>query len=150
MDRYWQKPDATNEALQDGWLLTNDLGRRTAEGYIEYIGRADDVIISSGYRIGPAEIERTLGTHDAVKAAGVVGIPDEDRGEIPKAVVVLTDACEASGELEEALQDHVKRALARHKYPRDIEFADELPRTSTGKIQREKLGDGPPDSSDTA
>lgn len=150
MDRYWQKPGATNEALRDGWLLTNDLGRRTAEGYIKYIGRADDVIISSGYRVGPAEIERTLGTHDAVKAAGVVGIPDEDRGEIPKAVVVLTDASEASRELEERLQDHVKQALARHKYPRDIEFADELPRTSTGKVQREKLPDWPPDSSDTA
>lgn len=150
MDRYWQKPEATNEALQGGWLLTNDLGRRTGEGHIEYIGRTDDVIISSGYRVGPAEIERTLGTHDAVKAAGVVGIPDEDRGEIPKAVVVLADAYGATEKLEERLQDHVKQALARYKYPRDIEFADELPRTSTGKVQREKLPDWPPDSPDTA
>lgn len=136
--------------MQDGWLLTNDLGRRTADGYIEYIGRADDVIISSGYRVGPAEIERTLGTHDAVTAAGVVGVPDEDRGEIPKAVVVLTDAYEAGEGLEETLQSHVKQALALHKYPRDIEFVDELPRTSTGKVQRETLRDESANSSDTA
>lgn len=150
MDRYWQKPEATKEALQDGWLLTNDLGRRTADGYIEYVGRADNVIISSGYRIGPAEIERTLGTHDAVRAAGVIGIPDEDRGEIPKAAVVLAGAYEASEQLEQSLQTHVKQALALHKYPRDIEFVDDLPRTSTGKIQREKLRDEPTYSSDTA
>ena len=150
MTRYWQKPEATTEALRDGWLLTNDLGRRTTEGYIEYIGRADDVIISSGYRIGPAEIERTLETHDGVKTAGVVGIPDEDRGEIPKAVVVRTDAYDASERLAEALQDHVKQALALYKYPRDIEFVDELPRTSTGKIQREKLNDESTASRDTA
>jgi len=150
MDRYWQNPEATSGALQDGWLLTNDLGRRTADGYIEYIGRADDVIISSGYRVGPAEIERTLGTHDAVTAAGVVGVPDEDRGEIPKAVVVLTDAYEAGEGLEETLQSHVKQALALHKYPRDIEFVDELPRTSTGKVQRETLRDESANSSDTA
>lgn len=150
MDRYWQNPEATNGTLQNGWLLTNDLGRRTADGYIEYVGRADDVIISSGYRIGPAELERTLGTHDAVTAAGVVGVPDEDRGEIPKAVVVLADAYEAGERLEEALQHHVKQTLALYKYPRDIEFADELPRTSTGKIQREKLRDEPTESCDTA
>ncbi len=149
MDRYWQTPEATNEALQDGWLLTSDLGRRTADGYIEYVGRADDVIISSGYRIGPAEIERTLGTHDAVEAAGVVGIPDDDRGEIPKAVVVLADAYEANERLEETLQDHVKQELALYKYPREIEFVADLPRTSTGKVQREKLRDEPTDSRDT-
>jgi acetyl-CoA synthetase len=139
MSRYWDRPDATARAFRDGWLLTNDLGRWTDDGCIEYIGRADNVIISSGYRMGPAEIEESLVEHDAVDAAGVVGIPDRDRDEIPVAAVVLADGVVADEELEVALQQHVKGALALYKYPHAIAFVDELPMTSTGKLARATL-----------
>ena len=146
MARYWENPDATARAFRDGWLLTNDLGRRTEDGYIEYIGRADNVIISSGYRMGPAEIEESLVSHDAVAAAGVVGVSDPERDEIPKAAVVLVDGFDADEGLKDALQRHAKDTLALYKYPHEIEFVDELPMTSTGKLARatlqERLTDG--------
>jgi acetyl-CoA synthetase len=141
MDRYWEKPEKTREALRDGWLHTNDLARRTSDDYLEYVGRADEVIISSGYRIGPREIEESLDTHDAVEAVAVIGILDPERGEIPKAVVVPADGYEPSEPLRESLQQHAKRRLALYEYPREIEFATELPTTSTGKIKRDALGD---------
>lgn len=146
MDRYWERPDATARAFRDGWLLTNDLGRRTEDGYIEYIGRADNVIISSGYRMGPVEIEESLVSHDAVAAAGVVGVPDRERDEIPKAAVVLVDGVDADEDLKDALQRHAKDTLALYKYPHEIEFVDELPMTSSGKLARAALRDELTDS----
>ncbi|WP_435075483.1 acyl-CoA synthetase [Halorubrum sp. HHNYT27] len=139
MSRYWNRPGETARAFRDGWLLTNDLGRWTDDGYIEYIGRVDDVIISAGYRMGPVEIEESLVSHEAVEAAGVVGVPDCDLDEIPIAAVVLADGVEADEELKIALQRHVKQALALYKYPHEIEFVDELPMTSTGKLARATL-----------
>ncbi len=136
---YWNRPDETAAAIVDGWLLTGDLGTMTADGYLSFHSRTDDVIISAGYRIGPAEIEESLAGHDAVADAGVIGVPDDDRGEVPKAFVVLADGHEPSAALREELKDHVKARLAKYEYPRAIEFIDELPTTTTGKVRRRDL-----------
>ncbi|WP_255197491.1 acyl-CoA synthetase [Halorarius litoreus] len=133
---YWNKPAKTDEKVKNGWLLTEDLGRMDEDGYFYFESRKDDVIICSGYRIGPEEVEDSLADHEAVVDAGVIGVPDERRGEIPKAFVVLAPAYEPSEELIETLQDHVKNRLAKYQYPREIEFVDDLPQTATGKIQR--------------
>lgn len=136
---YWNMPSKTDQKVQQGWLLTEDLGSYGADGYVSFHSRADDVIISSGYRIGPAEIEESLSTHEAVATAGVIGVPDEMRGEIPKAFVAIGDEYEPSDSLAAALQAHVKNRLAKHKYPREVEFVDELPKTTTGKVRRREL-----------
>lgn len=136
---YWHRPDATAEALVDGWMLTNDLAKVDEDGYFWFEGRKDDVIISAGYRIGPEEIEDAVADHEAVQDAGVIGIPDELRGEIPKAFVQLAPGYDPSSSLTEDLQQFVKDRLAKHEYPRAIEYVDELPLTTTGKIQRFKL-----------
>jgi acetyl-CoA synthetase len=120
-------------------LLAEDLGSLAADGYLSFHSRKDDVIISSGYRIGPDEIEESLTTHEAVADAGVIGVPDEMRGEIPKAFVVLGADHEPAAELEAALQAHVKERLAKYEYPRELEFIAELPKTTTGKIRRHDL-----------
>lgn len=138
---YWNKPPKTAQKVQEGWLLTEDLGSYGADGYVSFHSRADDVIISAGYRIGPAEIEESLSTHEAVANAGVIGVPDDVRGEIPKAFVVIGDEYEPSDSLAAALQAHVKDRLAKHKYPRELEFVDELPKTTTGKVRRRELRD---------
>ncbi|MFB6310534.1 MAG: acyl-CoA synthetase [Salinirussus sp.] len=138
---YWDRPDATAEKVQDGWLLTEDLGRIDEEGYLLFESRKDDVIISAGYRIGPAEIEDSIASHPAVADAGVIGIPDEQRGEVPKAFVVLGDDANPSDELRETLQNHVRDRLAQYEYPRQIEFVAELPKTATGKVRRASLRD---------
>jgi acetyl-CoA synthetase len=136
---YWNKPDKTAEKVQDGWLLTGDLGSADEDGYVKFEGRKDDVIITAGYRIGPDEIEDTLATHDAVVSAAVIGIPDAERGEVPKAFVTISEGTEPSSQLRRDLQQHVKDQLARYEYPREIEFVDAFPTTATGKIQRAKL-----------
>lgn len=120
----------------NGWNVTGDLYRRDAEGYFWYIARADDMIISAGYNIGAPEVENALLTHEAVAEAAVVGAPDEERGQIVKAFVVLKPGASAD---EKMLQDHVKAAIAPYKYPRAIVFVPELPKTYTGKLQRFKL-----------
>ncbi len=120
----------------NGWNVTGDLYRRDADGYFWYVSRADDMIISSGYNIGAPEVENALLTHPAVAEAAVVGVPDEARGQIVKAFVVLKPGAEIS---EKALQDHVKATIAPYKYPRAIAFVSELPKTHTGKLQRFKL-----------
>lgn len=120
----------------NGWNVTGDLYRRDADGYFWYVSRADDMIVSAGYNIGAPEVENALLTHDAVAEAAVIGAPDEERGQIVKAFVVLKPGAQAS---ERALQDHVKQAIAPYKYPRAIEFVTELPKTHTGKLQRFKL-----------
>lgn len=136
---YWNRSEATAAKVQDGWLLTEDLGKMDADGYLEFVSRKDDVIISSGYRIGPTEIEETLATNDAVGDAAVIGIPDEQRGEVPKAFVVLSEGYEPSEELKETLRQDVRDRLAEYEYPRAIKFLDELPKTTTGKIRRATL-----------
>lgn len=134
---YWNRPEKTERKVQNGWLLTEDLGTVDEDGYFEFVGRTDDVIISSGYKIGPEEVEETLATHEAVADAGVIGVPDDERGQIPKAFVVTTE--EPDGTLREELQEHVRDNLASYEYPREIEFIDELPRTSTEKVRRRDL-----------
>lgn len=138
---YWNKPEKTERKIRDGWLLTEDLGTLDEDGYLEFVSRKDDVIISSGYRIGPEEIEDSLAGHAAVADAGVIGIPDQQRGEVPKAYVTLAEGYEPSDSLVDKLQEHVKSRLAKYEYPREIEFIDELPTTATGKIRRVDLED---------
>jgi acetyl-CoA synthetase len=136
---YWNKPEMTDGKVQDGWLLMEDLGTVDEDGYFSFETRADDVIISSGYKISPVEIEETLGQHDAVLASGVVGVPHDERGEIPRAYVSLHDDFAPSDELRTELQQYVKDTLAKYEYPRELEFVDELPKTATGKISRHEL-----------
>jgi acetyl-CoA synthetase len=136
---YWKRPEKTAEKVQDGWLRSEDLGVMHEDGSLSFHSRKDDVIISSGYKMGPTEIEESLTDHGAVANAGVIGVPDDTRGEIPKAFVVLAPGHEASGELREQLQDHVRDSLAKYQYPRALEFVDELPKTTTGKVRRHDL-----------
>jgi acetyl-CoA synthetase len=110
-----------------------------ADGFLHFQGRDDDVIISAGYRIGPFEVESALVSHAAVAEAAVVAAPDEDRGAVVRAVVVLRDGHEPSDALARELQDHVKGATAPYKYPRIVDFADELPKTASGKVKRAAL-----------
>jgi acyl-coenzyme A synthetase/AMP-(fatty) acid ligase len=121
------------------WYLTGDRARRDADGYFWFIGRKDDVIKSSGYRIGPCEVESALLTHPAVLDAGVIGRPDEMRGQIVKAFVVLRPKSLPSECLKADLQRHCKQAAAPYKYPREIEFVAELPKTISGKTRRVEL-----------
>lgn len=138
IQEYWGLPEKTEAAFHDGWLLTDDLARRDENGYYWYEGRADDVIISSGYRIGPFEVESSLMEKEFVTEAAVAGIPDEQRGQKVKAYVVTTGDIDEETARQE-LTSHVKEHLARHAYPREIAFVDEIPKTATGKIQRYKL-----------
>jgi acyl-coenzyme A synthetase/AMP-(fatty) acid ligase len=136
---YWNDPDATDAAFRDGWYVTGDRAIRDEEGYVWFVGRTDDVILSAAYRIGPFEVESALLEHPAVAESAVVGVPDADRGQIVKAFVVLRPGHEAGDELAVALQDHVKAITAPYKYPRAISFVDELPKTTSGKIRRSEL-----------
>ncbi|HCA16414.1 MAG TPA: AMP-dependent synthetase [Alcaligenes faecalis] len=136
---YWQRPDATHEKFVGDWLLTGDKGMQDEEGYIQFVGRDDDVITSSGYRIGPGPIEDGLMGHPAVAMAAVIGVPDPERTEVVKAFIVLKEDIEPSQELVQEIQDHIKRRVAAHEYPRLIEFVDALPMTTTGKVIRHAL-----------
>ena len=136
---YWRNPQATRDKCIGDWLLTGDMGVMDEEGYIRFVGRNDDVIISAGYRIGPGEIEDCLMGHPAVKMAAAVGVPDETRNEIVKAFIILQEGHEPSEELVREIQNYVKTRLAAHEYPRQIEFVDSFPMTTTGKIMRRKL-----------
>ncbi|MFB6165868.1 MAG: acyl-CoA synthetase [Haloarculaceae archaeon] len=138
---YWRKPDKTEQKVPNGWLLTEDLGRMDEDGYVAFVSRKDDVIISAGYRIGPEEVEDSVAGHEAVADAAVIGVPDDERGEVPKAFVVLADGYEPSDDLREQLRQHVRDRLAQYEYPRAIEFVDELPKTATGKVRRASLRD---------
>ncbi len=137
--RYWNRPDATAAKFRDGWLMTGDAGEMDADGFVRFLGRADDVITSAGYRIGPSEIEDCLMRHPAVAAAAVFGVPDPLRTEAVAAAVVLRAGEEASPALAQALQGQVKSRLAAHCYPRHIRFVASLPQTATGKIMRKVL-----------
>ncbi|GES52921.1 acetyl-CoA synthetase [Rhizobium sp. ERR 1071] len=136
---YWQNEAATEAKFANDWLLTGDIGRQDADGYISFVGRDDDVITSSGYRIGPSEIEDCLGGHPAVQMAAAVGKPDAVRTEIVKAYVVLVPGREPSETLAAEIREWVKTRLSMHEYPREIEFVDALPLTTSGKVIRRLL-----------
>jgi acyl-coenzyme A synthetase/AMP-(fatty) acid ligase len=127
-------------ATGEPWA-TGDRVREEADGHLAFEGRLDDVIVSAGYRIGPFEVESALISHPAVAEAAVVAAPDAERGSVVRAVVVLRDGAAATDDLRRALQDHVKEQTAPYKYPRVIDFAAELPKTSSGKIRRALLRD---------
>ncbi|MEM4781673.1 MAG: AMP-binding protein, partial [Halalkalicoccus sp.] len=131
--------DGTSDG--DDWHLTGDLAERDESGYLWFKSPDDDLIITSGYRVGPREVEDVLLDHEAVAQVGVVGVPDETRGEIVKAFVEVAAGYEGSDALREELQAFVKDRLAKYEYPREIEFRRELPRTTTGKIKRRELTD---------
>lgn len=139
MLEYWNNEEATREKFVGEWLKTGDIASVDEEGYFHFVGRDDDVISSSGYRIGPAEIEEALVKHGDVLMAAAVGKPDSTRGQIVKAFVVLREDGVENDELATELKELVKGRLGAHEYPREIEFVDELPMTSTGKIQRNIL-----------
>ena len=139
MLEYWQNPEATKSKYADGWLITGDLARCDEDGYFWFHGRADDVITSAGYRIGPSEIEDALARHPAVVMAAVVGVPDPVRTESIKAFIILKEGITPSEALVENVRDFVRDHLARHEVPRDIEFVAALPMTTTGKILRREL-----------
>jgi len=136
---YWNEPQKTAGKVKNGWLLTEDLGRMDEDGYLEFVSRKDNVIISAGYRIGPVEIEEALASHPAVADAGVIGIPDNERGEVPKAFIVVATDYDPSENLKATLRQDIRDRLAEYEYPRQIEFLDELPTTSSGKIRRSSL-----------
>jgi acetyl-CoA synthetase len=136
---YWENPQATRDKYLGDWGLTGDQGKMDEDGYLWYQGRSDDVIKSSGYRIGPAEIESCLVKHPAVANAAVIGIPDAARGAIVKAFIVLQPGQQPSQQLEDDIRQHVRGRLAPYEYPKEIEFIDALPMTTTGKVQRKEL-----------
>jgi acetyl-CoA synthetase len=136
---YWNNPAATREKFIGDWGCTGDQGRMDEDGYLWYQGRSDDVIKSSGYRIGPAEIESCLVKHPAVANAAVIGKPDAARGQIVKAFIVLQPGQAGSQKLIDEIQEHVRGRLAPYEYPKEIEFIDALPMTTTGKVQRKEL-----------
>jgi len=144
-DEYWNKSEKTENCFVDGpdgkWYLSGDLANKDEDGYFWFEGRADDVILSSGYRIGPFEVESSLGEHEAVAESAVVPKPHPERGNIVKAYVVLSDGTEPFEGLKDEIKTHVKEELSAHEYPREIEFRDELPKTVTGKIRRTELRD---------
>ena len=136
---YWGQPDATAAKFQGDWMVTGDLARTDDDGYVTFLGRDDDLITSTGYRIGPAEIEDCLLRHPAVAAAAAVGKPDALRTEIVKAFVVLNTGHIPSTKLESDIREFVRLRLSAHEYPREIAFVDGLPTTSSGKVLRRLL-----------
>ena len=136
---YWNRPEDSEEVFGGEWFHTKDVARMDEDGYVWYEGRNDDVIIASGYRIGPFEVESCLIEHPAVVEAAAVGRPDAERGHVVQAFVRLHEGHEPSEELVAELQAHVKRRLSKYAYPRVIEFVDDLPKTLTGKIRRMEL-----------
>lgn len=138
---YYRDAQRTRETWHDGIYYTGDVAWKDEDGYFWFVGRTDDVIKSSGYRIGPFEVESALMTHPAVVECAITGVPDEIRGQIVKATIILAKEykAKAGDELAKELQDHVKRVTAPYKYPRVIEFVDELPKTISGKIRRVEI-----------
>jgi acyl-coenzyme A synthetase/AMP-(fatty) acid ligase len=140
---YWLNPKEMAAHFRGDWYLTGDRAVRDADGYFNFIGRRDDGIKSSGYRIGPFEVESVLLEHPAVLEAAVVGKPDEMRGQIVKAFVIPRPEAVPGEDLKRALQQHCKRNIAPYKYPREIEFVRELPQTISGKTRRVELRNHP-------
>jgi acetyl-CoA synthetase len=138
-DGYYHDDALTGKVWHDGIYYTGDMAWRDEDDYYWFVGRADDVIKSSGYRIGPFEVESALIEHPAVMECAITAVPDPDRGQIVKATVVLTKAYNPNEELVKELQEHVKKVTAPYKYPRIIEFVTELPKTISGKIRRVQI-----------
>lgn len=136
---YLNNPEATASVFKGEWYLTGDRAYKDEDGYFWFVGRADDIMLTSGYRIGPFEVESVLIEHPAVKESAVVASPDEVRGEVVKAFIVLTKDFAPSDALVKELQEFVKKRATPYKYPRKIEFVDELPKTISGKIKRKEL-----------
>ena len=133
---YYDDSAATQKAFEGGWFHSGDLGVVHPDGYVELRDRAKDVVVSGGENISTIEVEQAIASHPAVLEVAVVGVPDEEWGERPKAFVVLADGQEAT---EPELIDHVRSKIARYKAPRDVEFVEQLPKTSTGKVQKFEL-----------
>ncbi len=136
---YYRDKEKTKEALHDGLYHTGDTAWKDEEGFYWYVGRTDDVIKASGYRIGPFEIESVLMEHPSVMECAVTGAADPVRGQVVKATIVLTNNYSPSEDLVKELQNYVKKQTAPYKYPRIVEFVDELPKTISGKIRRVEL-----------
>jgi len=136
---YLNDPERNARQFRGDYYVTGDRAKKDEDGYFFFEGRNDDIIISSGYTIGPFEVEDALVKHPEVQECAVIASPHEVRGNIVKAFIVLKDASKASEELVKKLQDHVKKLTAPYKYPRAIEFVKELPKTSSGKIRRIEL-----------
>lgn len=136
---YWKYPEGMEASFFGDWYLTGDKAYKDEDGYFWFVGRADDVIISAGYRIGPFEVESALIEHPAVAESAVVASPDPVRGDVVKAFVILTPGYVPSDELVVSIQDHVRQSTAPYKYPRVVEFVTELPKTISGKIRRVEL-----------
>lgn len=141
-DGYYRDRELTNKVWHDGIYYTGDMAWRDEDGYYWFVGRADDLIKSSGYRIGPFEVESALVEHPAVLECAITAVPDPDRGQIVKATIVLAKNYTASENLVKELQEHVKKVTAPYKYPRIIEFVTELPKTISGKIRRVEIREG--------
>jgi len=142
LKEYYRAPAKTAEVFRGNMYHTGDMAWRDVDGYYYFIGRSDDVIKSSGYRIGPFEVESALMEHPAVLECAITAVPHPERGQVVKATIVLARGFEPSAALVKALQNHVKQATAPYKYPRIVEFVDELPKTVSGKIQRVKIRNG--------
>jgi len=136
---YWNKPEKTNESFKNGWFLTGDVLYQDDDGYFWFSGRDDDLIMAAGYRISPFEVESAIISHPDVLECAVVASPDKMRGVIVKAFVILHDHKKASDGLVKDIQEHTKMVAAPYKYPREIEFVEELPKTQSGKIKRKQL-----------
>ena len=140
--KYWENDAATKEKVKNGWLHTGDFAYKDEEGYFYFKGREDDIINTSGYRVGPSEVEDAILSHPEVSMVAVIGVPDKLRGQIIKAFIVTGDqknVLTQNDKLKQSIQNHVKLRLAAHEYPRLIEFVYELPLTTTGKIIRKDL-----------
>jgi acetyl-CoA synthetase len=136
---YWNAHARAQEKITNGWFCTGDMGYRDKDGYLWFVGRKDDVINSAGYRIGPGEIEDSLLKHPAVMQAAVIGVPDDLRGEVVKAFIVLSPGHVPSDALKSEIQQEVRDRLSAHEYPREISFIERLPLTTTGKVMRREL-----------
>jgi acetyl-CoA synthetase len=136
---YWNNEEASKADFGGDWFHTKDAASTDPDGYVWYEGRADDVIIAAGYRIGPFEVESACLEHPAVAEAAAVSSPDERRGSVVKAFIVLAEGADGDDACVKSIQDHVRGHLSAYAYPRKIEFVDELPKTLTGKIRRIEL-----------
>ena len=136
MKGYHGNPEATRERIRDGWLYTGDICRKDEDGFYYHLGRKDDMIIIGGLNVYPAEVEQVLQGHPGVKEAGVAGVPDSDRGQVIKAVIVVKPGSELT---KKEITAYCKQKLASFKIPKIVEFAGELPKSSTGKIARRLL-----------
>jgi len=139
MQGYWKREEENKVTFRDGWMRTGDLGRMDAEGYFSIVERAKDVIIASGFKVYPREVEEVLSQHPVVAEAGVAGVPDAYRGETVAAFVVLKAGIEASEKTRQELLQYCKQQLAAYKVPRIVEFRESLPKSLIGKVIRREL-----------